>query len=110
MMWQAEGLQPPKSVTNATNAYRSDMDTIEQFLKDCCTVVDDNSVKVKVGDLYKAFQTWSSDAGEHAPNMRRFNDRLRERGFRRSETKENNVYWWFGVGLNSTENDPRGEM
>src|SRR5262249_23294401 len=34
--WQHAGLQEPSSVTRATEEYRSDMDTLGQFIEECC--------------------------------------------------------------------------
>ncbi|ROR03388.1 phage/plasmid primase, P4 family, partial [Desulfosoma caldarium] len=36
--WQRQGLQPPEAVTEATEGYRSEMDTIGDFIDECCVV------------------------------------------------------------------------
>lgn len=92
--WQKEGLQEPGIVTQATNSYREEMDTIGSFISDCCVLMPD--AKVQSGILYKAYQKWCEDSGETCVSSRQFGRRLPEKGLQSYQSSGN---WWKGVGL-----------
>lgn len=77
--WQRIGLAPSDDVRNATRAYRSEMDTVKEFIEEQC----DKRPKatVKLTDLYSCFFSWSKRNGNNLPMGRRaFADRLRRLG------------------------------
>ncbi len=95
--WQKEKLQVPKSILNATEDYRGEMDVIGNFVKECCIL--DARFSIRVRELFKAYQDWCNQNNEHACSERFLSLRLQEMGFqriRRSEAK-----FWVGVGLRS---------
>ena len=77
--WQANGLGEPDEVTEATAAYRSEMDVLAAFMEDECVVHEDASVVSS--KLYSAYKEWCDDTGEKAETQTRFSTRLAERGF-----------------------------
>lgn len=79
MEWQAEGLGEPAVVQHATDAYRSEMDVLGEFLGECCII--DESAKAGATPLYEAFVGWCERTGETAINQRQFGERLTERGY-----------------------------
>jgi len=77
--WQANGLQPPEPVLNATENYREEQDQLAGFLKDRCVI--EATLSVGATELYAAYQTWCEKNGERPDTQRAFGSRLTERGF-----------------------------
>jgi len=76
--WQRGGLRPPAKVSNATRAYRVEMDVVAQFIEDCC--VEEVRAEETVKALYDSFAQWCHLNGEQASGQRVFGQRLQERG------------------------------
>jgi putative DNA primase/helicase len=97
--WQRyDGLKEPDDVKQATAAYRKEMDTLGQFLDECCT--RSAQVRVKASTLYKAYQEWCADNGYQADSMMEIGYRLEKMEV---EKKKSNGWWYLGIGLNSVE-------
>jgi P4 family phage/plasmid primase-like protien len=75
--WQQGGLRPPAKVSNATKAYRAEMDVVAQFIEDCC--VEEPMAEETVKALYDSFTDWCRLNGEQATGQRTFSQRLQER-------------------------------
>jgi putative DNA primase/helicase len=99
--WQQDGLGVPPEVRDATDAYRDEMDSFGDFLAEKCVIAGD--AKVKVSELYHAYERWCYANGEEAISGRRFGDRVATRGFEKKRSTGGNVYW-FGVALEQTNN------
>ncbi len=54
--WQEQGLGTPEEVKSATEDYRNEMDSLGEFLTDCC--IEDPSCEVRTKDLYEAHFNW----------------------------------------------------
>ncbi len=97
LKWQQEGLDTPAEVKGATSGYREDSDLIGAFLEENVSLKSpDARIQVKV--LYENYQRWMESAGERTLSMRRFNDRLKERGYQ-SVAGTGNLKFWQGIGL-----------
>lgn len=94
-LYQAEGLNPPADVTQATAAYRSESDALGQFLADC--TIQAETFTVGSADLYAAYTTWTAANGMGALSSVRFARALQERGFTKQKTRVGAV--WSGLGL-----------
>ena len=79
LRWQEEGLNPPPVVREATKAYQSEMDVIQQWLEDCC-VADPHAV-TPLADLYASYQNWCKERDEEPMSKRKFANRLTEKGY-----------------------------
>lgn len=85
--WQRGGLQEPPEVQKATEAYRTDMDTIAGFLADRCnTFLDHETLKTQAREpkdaLYKAYTAWADASGcEAVFSARKFGGELQRRGY-----------------------------
>lgn len=78
LQWQAEGLNPPAQVIAATEEYRTEEDTIADFIEECLHVGE--SAKGTVTQLYKRYKTWAQEAGQDHPLGRKtFSRRLARR-------------------------------
>ena len=96
--WQKrKGLHPPPAVVSATDTYRAEMDVIERFLTEECTV--DSHGTVNVTKLFQAFTDWCAGNAEQLRlSAQNFSARLKNRGFEHDHTKKGNV--WVGIYLN----------
>ena len=56
LQWQEHGLEAPKRVTEATDDYRVEIDTLGDFLEERCEF--DPDYKTTSKDLYSAYQAW----------------------------------------------------
>jgi phage/plasmid-associated DNA primase len=103
--WQREGLQAPDEVRKATGEYRSEMDVIGAFLKECCQT--GNGLRVGVTELYKEYEQWCEAGGERSETRRKFNARLKERGrFTDRRSGPNGSTEWHGLELLKKQNPP----
>jgi putative DNA primase/helicase len=103
LKWQSEGLTPPNRVVEATDEYRSEMDTLSHFVNDYCVV--NPAARVATKDLYEAYKEWSEENGEYVLAKNKFIQRLRERmeshghAFKAFQTSK--MRGWTGLGLQS---------
>jgi putative DNA primase/helicase len=105
--WQEHGLEEPKTVTDATNQYREEMDTLASFLDEVCVIGPHH--KVLAEGLYQRYAMWCDKSGERKDPKKAFVARLEERGFgRRRETAGVNKgrYIWLGIGFRSGDEPP----
>ena len=77
--WQRIGLNPPASVTGATEDYRSSEDTFGRFIADCCVV--GKAFAVRFSQLYARLAEWATDAGEFLPAKRDVGAWLTDNGY-----------------------------
>jgi putative DNA primase/helicase len=95
--WRREGLQAPEEVRRATGQYRSEMDVLGAFLKDCCDEGPVHNVAAK--DLYTRYKTWCDENGEAPEKQRTFGSKLSERGYERYRGGASGGHRWRGLTL-----------
>jgi P4 family phage/plasmid primase-like protien len=95
LFWQSDGLRPPEIVQNATQAYRDDQDTLEQWIRSECVVREE--VQVRIKPLYENYRKWAEQSGEEPLSQRQWSERLTERGFERKRT--GHAWYRHGIGL-----------
>jgi putative DNA primase/helicase len=59
--WQARGLEPPKTVTAATDEYRQEADPLGEFFQECCLMSPESWTQSAV--LYRAYCDWCNRVG-----------------------------------------------
>ena len=97
--WQANGLQEPAIVEEATNEYQADQDLILHFLNSRCSQsAGDES---PAHGLYAAYKVWAQDTNEWGMSERKFSNALEERGFRK--VRRASGYVWKGIALLPSE-------
>lgn len=99
--WQREGLGLPAEVERATQDYRTEMDSIGQFLDESCTFGDREVTSAK--ELYAAYQHWCEDAGEHPLSQKRLGMELSKRNLRSDRDSYSGRKTWRGIGLKGSE-------
>jgi putative DNA primase/helicase len=99
--WQANGLQPPKAVTAATEAYLEAEDAIVNWI-DECGQRDPNAWQSRT-ELYSNWMLWAEKNGEHAGSRRRFLQNIEAHGLiaARSPGKDS-TRGFLGLRLRST--------
>jgi putative DNA primase/helicase len=105
--WQEHGLEEPKTVADATNQYREEMDTLAAFFEDRCVIRE--GLLTPASRLYKQYQMWCEDAGENAETQKMFGMRLSERGFASEKIKRGqhkDRKGWRGIGLRADDPEP----
>lgn len=77
-MLLAEGLNPPRCVTEATKAYEHDSDKIKLFSEECLEAC--GGAEVKTSAVYQQYRIWCGQNGCFPENSRNFNQALRTFG------------------------------
>jgi putative DNA primase/helicase len=78
-LWQESGLQTPDKVTEATTAYRAEMDTLGGFLADCCET--GKRYDVPMTELFAVYTRWCELGNERPLTKGNFGTALTEKGF-----------------------------
>lgn len=95
LRWQQVGLGEPAEVTQATTAYKDEMDTLAAFLSDRCVIEDGASEGAT--DLFDAYNEWCRGSNEVAGTQTTFGRKMGERGFEKKRTKAGMEYQGVGV-------------
>jgi putative DNA primase/helicase len=108
LAWQAEGLQPPPAVRSATAAYLEAEDSLAAWIEDAGEADPDHWESTQA--LYRSWKTWSERAGEHPGTLRKFAQRLEDRGEAFGVRKARNSEGYRGfTGLRVTKPDLVGQ-
>ena len=104
LLWQAEGLAAPASVTAATAAYEEESDPLREFIQTSC-IIDPNE-KVGATELYTTYTTWADAEGlinRERMSKTMFGRRLGERFERKRVTGGRQIYLGIGKRVNSLD-------
>ena len=97
-LWQESGLAAPEAVMAATEAYRGEMDVLQQFFDECCYI--DSGATVKATALYSAYRDWAETNTGWVLSQTKFGRKLGDRRFRKERRSDQWTY--FGIGLLET--------
>jgi len=97
LLWQKEGLGEPDEMRTAITEYRDDMDIISSFLQECCETEGQEQARIRSGDLYSAFASWCSRAGEEPYSKRMFAIYLESMGFQKG--RDSQQRFWKGIAF-----------
>lgn len=81
--WRRAGLRAPESVSAASSEYRTENDTLGQWLNDSCTR-QPAGVVAESGALYQSYREWTESRGEHTLTNTAFGLSLERLGFHSS--------------------------
>lgn len=76
--YEAQGLNPPPCVVQATASYRDNSDKIKCFLGDC--MIPDQTGRESLADVYMAYVTWCTASGYAPGSKRTFKNEMKKRG------------------------------
>jgi phage/plasmid-associated DNA primase len=96
-MWQSSGLQAPPAVVAAVQEYRTDMDSLGQWIDEFCTI--SGGLWSSTSDLYQSYVQWAKSSGYKVLAKRTFSNRLQERGFTSKKSGHLNTRGWDGICL-----------
>jgi len=96
LKYQQEGLTEPECIKDATNDYRREMDKLQQWLDDMCSMGP--SEHERAGTLYESYKIYMIDNGGRPLSSNRFFNKLVERGLTKSRTSSGYIY--SGLSLN----------
>lgn len=101
--WQSQGLDMPEAVQNATSTYRSESDTIAQFVEEALEV--NLKARVIFSALYHQYANWCKDTGHEPMNSSNLGRRLQERGYKKQKQGGNIYYLGLGLPVKIFENN-----
>lgn len=108
--YQHGGIREPTGVSEATEAYAADQDTIGRFVADqvhLCPGVD--AARVAISDLRQAYERWCTETGETPAGPKRLTQELRDR-FDIGDVKGNKGRRFYtGLTLLASEEDDGSE-
>jgi putative DNA primase/helicase len=79
--WQADGLDPPMAVREATDTYFENEDSLGEWIAEACDQGANDEARIK--DLFPSWKSFAEAADEFVGTKRTFADALESRGFRR---------------------------
>ena len=88
----ANGLEMPKTLSKATQKYRTEQDVVQQFLDDECVTTPEKTIPKST--LYSKYTLWCSANGLYGVSSNRLSRKLKAKGFKLREDKRT----WLGVG------------
>jgi len=91
--FQAQGLNPPATVREATKAYQNEEDTVALFIEEKCVLGE--TLQVKAGTLFKAFQKFELEMGLRRTTGKRFFKEIKTR----FDQYKTNYVFFTGIGL-----------
>lgn len=71
MKWQAEGLDEPECVLEATKEYKKEMDLIAGFVEQCI-IVDYSAGNIMASDLFGVYSKWAKQNNEWEMSSKKF--------------------------------------
>jgi putative DNA primase/helicase len=80
--WHHTGLDPPACVREASDAYFSEQDTVQQWLDDC-THDGGSAAFTRVSELFASWKTWCEEHNFRPGTTRALSDALVDKGFMR---------------------------
>ena len=88
-----KGLEVPKSLSQATQQYRTEQDMVHQFIDDECITGPEKTVLK--ADLYDRYKGWCLGNGLRALSSNRFSRKLTAKGFNLQSDKRT----WAGISI-----------
>lgn len=77
LMWQKSGLQEPQVIKDQRQDYRTEMDSVELFIGECCTI--SSTTAAKGADIFQAYKEWAGDNNQYMMSSVKFGRELSKR-------------------------------
>lgn len=94
--WQEEGLNAPKTVTDATQEYRNDSDPLQRWIDEYCDV--DSNTRTDSTTLYESYKGWCELNHEKWKYQRYWGEDMKTKGYKPYRTNIERGY--SGIKLN----------
>lgn len=89
LLWQKEGLTPPKQILNSGEEYRNEMDLLLPFILENCNINPLSEVGLK--ELYTEYKYFCQESGDYELKKRTFTRELENRGYKKENGTGNKV-------------------
>lgn len=93
LLWQKHGLAAPDQIQKQVDAYKSEMDLLQQWLDEHC--MQSAGISIPARTAYRSFSSWAKCGGHNVFSESRFAQKMTERGFEKKRTARGTRY----VGL-----------
>jgi putative DNA primase/helicase len=101
--WQKEGLKTPDAIQSAISEYKSEMDTVQQWIDDCWETNSATDSEIKSTELYRSYINWAAQNGEYYKlTQNKLGRKLIERGVKTKRRSNGNHY--LGIALKNNIN------
>lgn len=70
LMWQREGLNEPQIIKDQRQEYRTEMDSIEAFIEECC--IRESHVAERASTLFQAYDNWAKENNQYTMSNTKF--------------------------------------
>lgn len=98
LKWQKDGLKEPQCVKDQRQEYRTEMDSVENFINEIC--VRDSNKRTKAQTLYNAYREWARENNQYLMSSTKFG---REMGNKFPKIKTNGLNVYEGIALKPFE-------
>lgn len=88
-LWKVRGLDEPQIIRDQRSEYRSEMDSIQAFLEECCIEKEGKDVQAKT--LYQAYKDWANENSQYLMSNTKFGREMAKKYIKR-KTGGNIVY------------------
>ena len=95
--WRSNGLGYPDEIRDATKAYRSEMDPLEEFLTDATFESGDGHATRR--NIWKSYLQWCDENGQSKIGPKRFTQELVNRGFSKKRVGSDSKRGFLGLKL-----------
>lgn len=72
MAWQAEGIEDPECVLEATKDYKQEMDLIAGFMEQCVVIDYTSDERIMASDLFTLYSKWAKQNNEYEMSSKKF--------------------------------------
>lgn len=93
--WQRIGLSEPAIIKEQRDEYRTEMDSTEAFIEECCNI--DATKYVKTSELFKAYDMWARQNHQYKMSNRKFRSEM-EKKF---SVKKSSSEYYQGIEINN---------
>jgi putative DNA primase/helicase len=103
--YREHGLEIPRAVRVATEAYKADSDAVGRYLDECTLMADkvsEQSDRTQSSKLFADWQKWCTVNGEEAGSQKAFSEELTRRGLPKKVIKGKT--YWMGLTLLNWQN------
>jgi putative DNA primase/helicase len=91
--WRRTGLNEPKIIKDQRQTYRTEMDSVELFIEECCYRKDGE--REKSADLYRAYKQWAKENNQYNMNSTKFGKEMSNK----FQKIRSNGSWYVGLKL-----------
>lgn len=91
LLWQRNGLVRPQVVSEATDEYFSEQDSVRQWIDECCET-GARGIQDTVASLFGSWTAWATRNGEKPGTTRWFSQTMTRQGFEPGRTMHGRIF------------------